>query len=62
MLVPVRYSVERWSYTLQRVTGVVVTLYFVMHVISTGNFIGGPTVWYVPPYDFAKAYYEHVSG
>jgi len=61
MLVPVRYSVERWSYTLQRVTGVVVTLYFVLHVIETGNFIGGPTVWNVPPYDFAKSYYEHIK-
>ena len=61
MLVPIGYSVERWSYTLQRVTGVVVTLYFVLHVIETGNFIGGPTVWYVPPYEFAKAYYEEVK-
>ncbi len=61
MLVPARYSMERWSYTLQRVTGVVVTLYFVLHVVETGNFIGGPTVWSVPPYELAKAYYEEVK-
>ncbi|MEN3047750.1 MAG: hypothetical protein ABDH63_03095 [Candidatus Caldarchaeales archaeon] len=61
MLVPVGYTVERWSYTLQRVTGVVVTLYFVLHVVETGNFIGGPSVWYVPSKDFAAAYYQHVK-
>jgi len=60
MLFPSRYSLERWSYTLQRITGVVVTLYFVLHVIETGNFVGGPSVWYVPPYDYARAYYEEI--
>ncbi|MDW8041380.1 MAG: hypothetical protein RMJ75_01060 [Nitrososphaerota archaeon] len=61
MLVPAGYSVERWSYTLQRVTGVVVTLYFVLHVVETGNFVGGPGIWYVPSKEFAASYYEHVK-
>lgn len=54
-LIPSRYGVERWSYTLQRVSGVVVMLYFVMHIIETGNVIGGPEVWSIRPDAYAYA-------
>jgi succinate dehydrogenase / fumarate reductase cytochrome b subunit len=58
MLIPGRYGLERWSYVLQRVSGVVVSLYFIAHVLETGNFIGGITVWSVPEYSFAERAYE----
>lgn len=44
-LIPLRYNLERWAYTLQRVTGVVVALYFVAHIAETGNVVGGPEAW-----------------
>ncbi|MCS7110290.1 MAG: hypothetical protein NZ956_02320 [Candidatus Caldarchaeum sp.] len=53
-LVPFRYGLERWSYTMQRISGVVIALYFVMHVASTGQVVGGPSVWTLPPYEYAK--------
>ncbi|MCS7142962.1 MAG: hypothetical protein NZ920_04095 [Aigarchaeota archaeon] len=62
MLVPSRYTIERWSYTLQRVSGVVVMLYFVAHVIETGYVVGGPGVWYVPPYEVAQRSWETVKA
>jgi len=62
MLIPGKYGLERWSYTLQRVSGVVVSLYFIAHVLETGSFVGGVTVWAIPDYDFAeRAYREAVS-
>lgn len=60
-LTPFRYGLERWSYTLQRVSGVAITLYFVMHVASTGQVVGGPSVWTVPPYEFAKAVWNETK-
>ncbi|MEM0440900.1 MAG: hypothetical protein QXF45_02450 [Candidatus Caldarchaeum sp.] len=60
-LLPFRYGLERWSYTLQRVSGVAITLYFVMHVASTGQVVGGPSVWTVPPYDFAKSVWNETK-
>lgn len=53
-LVPIRYGLERWSYTMQRVSGVTIALYFVLHVASTGQVVGGPAVWTLPPYEYAK--------
>jgi len=55
-LLPFRYGLERWSYTLQRISGVVVTIYFVLHIVETGNVVGGPEVWSVRPdaYMYAK--------
>ncbi len=53
-LIPVRYGLERWSYTLQRVSGVAIILFFVMHIAETGNVVGGPTVWAIPPYEYAR--------
>jgi succinate dehydrogenase/fumarate reductase cytochrome b subunit len=53
-LVPFRYGLERWSYTLQRVSGVAITLFFVAHIVETGNVVGGASVWSIPPYELAK--------
>lgn len=55
-IVPRRYSLERWSYTLQRISGVVITLYFIAHVVETGYIVGGPDVWYLRPdaYEYAR--------
>ncbi|MEM4151643.1 MAG: hypothetical protein QW663_02930, partial [Nitrososphaerota archaeon] len=58
MLIAGKYGLERWSYVLQRISGVVVALYFIAHVLETGNFIGGITVWSVPDYSFAEKAYE----
>jgi len=59
-LIPSRYSVERWSYTLQRISGVAVTLYFVMHIIETGNVVGGADVWTLRPdaYEYARRVWQ----
>jgi len=57
-LVPFRYGLERWSYTLQRITGFVVAVYFVAHIAETGYVVGGPSVWTVRP--DALSYAERV--
>ncbi|MEM4312195.1 MAG: succinate dehydrogenase [Nitrososphaerales archaeon] len=44
-LKPYGYSLERWSYFFQRVSGVVLLLYFIGHVIETGTITGGFEVW-----------------
>ncbi|MCS7146288.1 MAG: hypothetical protein RMJ28_01790 [Nitrososphaerota archaeon] len=58
MLVPGRYGLERWSFVLQRISGVAVSLYFIAHILETGNFVGGITVWTVPEYSFAEAAHQ----
>ena len=42
---PSRYNLERWAYTLHRVTGFIVAVYFYMHVFVTGFRAGGEEVW-----------------
>lgn len=51
--IPYKYSVERWAYTLQRITGIVVTGYFLAHIVETGNVVGGLDVWSIPSANFA---------
>ncbi len=51
---PVRYSLERWAYALQRLSGVAVTVYFLAHIVETGNVVGGLAVWKVPSSDLAR--------
>lgn len=51
---PVRYSLERWAYALQRISGIAVTAYFLAHIVETGNVVGGPSVWSVPSTDLAR--------
>ncbi|HSW39767.1 MAG TPA: succinate dehydrogenase, cytochrome b556 subunit [Acidobacteriota bacterium] len=40
-----RYSVERYAYTLHRITGLAVLTYFIMHIFVTGSRAGGPEQW-----------------
>lgn len=47
---PFHFNLERWGYTIQRVTGVGVAFYFLAHIVETGNVVGGVGVWYVPDY------------
>jgi succinate dehydrogenase / fumarate reductase cytochrome b subunit len=62
MLNPSKYGLERWSYVLQRISGVVVSFYFIAHVLETGNFFGGITVWGPISYETAKQSYEAVKA
>lgn len=39
---------------MQRVSGVVVSFYFLAHMIETGNVVGGLSIWSPPTYDLAK--------
>ena len=40
-----RYGIERYAYTLHRITGLGILLYFIMHIIVTGSRMGGPEAW-----------------
>lgn len=52
--IPFRYNLERWAYALQRISGIVVTAYFLAHIVETGNVVGGLSIWSVPSTDFAR--------
>jgi len=52
---PFKYSVERWAYALQRISGIAVTAYFLAHIVETGNVVGGLGVWGAPSTDVARA-------
>lgn len=51
---PAKSNIGRWAYTMQRVSGVAVSLYFLAHIIETGNVVGGLPIWSPPAYDIAK--------
>jgi succinate dehydrogenase / fumarate reductase cytochrome b subunit len=53
-LFPFKYNLERWAYALQRISGLVVTGYFLAHIVETGNVVGGFAVWSSPSSDFAR--------
>jgi succinate dehydrogenase cytochrome b subunit len=40
-----RYSIERYLYILHRVTGLGLVLYLLLHIIETGQRVGGPAHW-----------------
>lgn len=40
-----RVNLERWLYALHRVTGVIVGVYLIAHVIETSNSLLGPEYW-----------------
>jgi succinate dehydrogenase cytochrome b subunit len=42
-LSPFNYNRERWAYSFQRITGVVILLYVLGHLGDTSFFVGGPT-------------------
>jgi succinate dehydrogenase / fumarate reductase cytochrome b subunit len=52
--IPFKYSLERWAYALQRISGIAVTGYFLAHIVETGNVVDGLEVWSVPSTDFAR--------
>jgi succinate dehydrogenase cytochrome b subunit len=39
---PRHYSIERWAYVIQRVTGLAILAYVVGHIGDTSFFVGGP--------------------
>jgi len=51
---PLGYNLERWAYALQRISGIVVTAYFLAHIVETGNVVGGLSVWSSPSTGFAR--------
>lgn len=42
---PLGFNVERWSYTLHRVTGVILIGYLMAHIFETFQLALGPTAW-----------------
>ena len=40
-----RYGIERYAYTLHRITGLGLLLYFVLHIFVTGSRLGGEQSW-----------------
>lgn len=42
---PYRLNLERWAYTLHRITGVVLVIYIYLHIYETGFRIGGREIW-----------------
>ena len=40
-----RYGAERYAYTIHRITGVGILLYFLLHIFATSSRIWGPDVW-----------------
>jgi succinate dehydrogenase / fumarate reductase cytochrome b subunit len=40
-----RYGVERYAYSLHRLTGLGILAYFLMHIFVTGTRLGGPEKW-----------------
>ena len=59
---PIRSNMGRWAYTMQRVSGIAVSLYFLAHIIETGSAVGGLSIWSVPAYDFAKTSWNNTAG
>lgn len=39
---PYHFNLERWAYTFQRLTGVLILLYVLGHIGDTSFFVGGP--------------------
>jgi succinate dehydrogenase / fumarate reductase cytochrome b subunit len=42
---PLGFNVERWSYTIHRVTGVVLVGYLMAHIFETFQLTAGSTAW-----------------
>ena len=40
-----RYGLDRYAYTLHRITGLGILAYFLMHIFVTGSRLGGPQQW-----------------
>jgi succinate dehydrogenase / fumarate reductase, cytochrome b subunit len=53
-----RYGLERYAYTLHRVTGLGLLAYFIMHIFVTGTRLGGPAAWQQAMHNFEKPFYK----
>lgn len=42
---PAKHNLERWAYTFQRISGVVIAAYFVAHVFALNTVTRGPDAW-----------------
>jgi succinate dehydrogenase / fumarate reductase, cytochrome b subunit len=42
---PVGFNLERWSYTVHRITGVILVGYLMAHIFETFQLGAGPTAW-----------------
>jgi len=42
---PTRFTIERWAYTLHRITGFIMVVYLYMHIIVTSFRLGGEPIW-----------------
>ena len=40
-----RYGMDRYAYSLHRLTGLGILAYFIMHIFVTGRRVGGPEQW-----------------
>lgn len=40
-----RFGIDRFLYTIQRLSGLVILFYFILHIIVTGTRIGGEEAW-----------------
>jgi succinate dehydrogenase / fumarate reductase, cytochrome b subunit len=40
-----RYGLDRYAYTLHRLTGLGILAYFILHIFVTGARLGGPLQW-----------------
>jgi succinate dehydrogenase / fumarate reductase cytochrome b subunit len=40
-----RYGLDRYAYTLHRLTGLGILAYFILHIFVTGARLGGPQQW-----------------
>jgi len=40
-----RYGLDRYAYTMHRLTGLGILAYFIMHIFVTGARLGGPEQW-----------------
>jgi succinate dehydrogenase / fumarate reductase, cytochrome b subunit len=40
-----RFGLERYAYTLHRISGLAILLYFILHIFVTGSRLGGQQAW-----------------
>ncbi len=53
-----RYGLERYAYTLHRLTGLGILLYFILHIFVTGSRLGGTQSWADAMQRFENPYFK----
>ncbi len=53
-----RYGLERYAYTLHRITGLGILLYFIMHIFVTGSRLGGDHAWEAAMQRFENPFFK----